>query len=91
LSGAKRIFGREAVVQFLKGLLKIVIVGSVAGAVLWSERGRLDAFARLDPGALLVATLSLAMKLLGGVLAIYAFSRSATPFISASPGATGSA
>ena len=41
--------------------------------MLWSERDRLDAFARLDPGALLVATLSLAMKLLGGVLAIYAF------------------
>ena len=73
LSGAKRVFGREAVAQFLKGLLKIVIVGSVAGAVLWSERDRLDAFARLDPGALLVATLSLATKLLGGVLAIYAF------------------
>src|SRR5215211_7290028 len=62
LSGTKRVFGREAVVQFLKGLLKILIVGSVAGAVLWSERDRLDAFARLDPGALLV-----------GVLAIYAF------------------
>src|SRR5829696_7887553 len=73
LSGMKRVFGCESVAQFLKGLLKIVIVGSVTGAVLWSERDRLDAFARLDPGALLVATLSLAMKLLGGVLAIYAF------------------
>src|SRR3954470_1024124 len=85
LSGAKRVFGREAVAQFLKGLLKIVIVGSVAGAVLWSERDRLDAFARLDPGALLAATLSLATKLLGGVLAIYASSRSATRSTSASP------
>src|SRR5215203_4845558 len=50
LSGAKRVFGPKAVAQ--KGLLKIMIVGSVAGAVLWSERDRLDAFARLDPGAL---------------------------------------
>jgi flagellar biosynthetic protein FlhB len=73
LSGTKRVFGREAVAQFVKGLLKILIVGSVAGAVLWSERDRLDAFARLDPGALLAATLSLTTKLLGGVLAIYAF------------------
>jgi flagellar biosynthesis protein FlhB len=73
LSGAKRVFGREALVQFLKGLLKITIVGAVAGAVLWAERDRLDALARLDPGALLGATFALAMKLLGGVLAIYAF------------------
>src|SRR4051812_6714430 len=73
LSGAKRVFGREATVQFLKGLLKILIVGAVAGAVLWAERDRLDGFARLDPGALLAAILALAVKLLGGVLAIYAF------------------
>jgi flagellar biosynthesis protein FlhB len=73
LSGAKRIFGKEALVQFTKGLLKILIVGSVACAVLWGERDRLDAFARLDPVALLPATLMMALKLLGGVLAIYAF------------------
>jgi flagellar biosynthetic protein FlhB len=73
LSGAKRVFGKEAFVQFVKGLLKILIVGSVAGGVLWSERDRLDAFARLEPTALLPLLLVLAMKLLGGVLAIYAF------------------
>jgi flagellar biosynthetic protein FlhB len=72
LSGAKRV-GKEAFVQFVKGLLKILIVGSVAGGVLWSERDRLDAFARLEPTALLPLLLVLAMKLLGGVLAIYAF------------------
>jgi flagellar biosynthetic protein FlhB len=73
LSGAKRVFGREAFVQFVKGLLKILIVGSVAGAVLWSDRDRLDGLARLEPAALLPILLVLAMKLLGGVLAIHAF------------------
>ena len=53
LAGAKRVLGREALIQFTKGLLKIGIVGAIAGAVLWNERERLDAFARLDPAALL--------------------------------------
>ena len=73
LSGAKRVFGKEAFVQFAKGLLKILIVGAVAGVVLWAERDRLDALARLEPGAVLPATLALSLKLLGGVLAVYAF------------------
>jgi flagellar biosynthesis protein FlhB len=73
LAGAKRLFGREALIQFVKGLLKIVIVGAVATAVLWNERDRLDGLARMDVSALSPATLALALKLLGGVLAIYAF------------------
>ncbi len=73
LAGAKRVLGREALIQFTKGLLKIGIVGAIAGAVLWNERERLDAFARLDPAALLPATLMMALNLLGGILAVYAF------------------
>ena len=73
LGGIKRLFGREALIQFVKGLLKIAIVGAVATAVLWNERDRLDALARMDVTALSPATLALALKLLGGVLSIYAF------------------
>jgi len=73
MAGVKRMAGKEALVQFAKGLAKIVIVGGVACAVLWSERDRLDGFARLDPAAILPAILAMSVKLLGGVLAIYAF------------------
>jgi flagellar biosynthetic protein FlhB len=72
-SGFKRLFGKEAFVQFAKGLVKIAIVGSVASVVLWAERDRLEGLARLEPGALLPALLALALKLMMGVLAIYAF------------------
>ena len=41
--------------------------------MLWSDRDRLDGLARLEPAALLPILLVLAMKLLGGVLAIHAF------------------
>ena len=71
MSGAKRIYGKEAWVQFLKGLLKIAIVGGVASTVLWNERDWLESFARIQPGRC-PALLALALKLLAGVLAIYA-------------------
>jgi flagellar biosynthesis protein FlhB len=73
MAGFKRLFGREAFVQFIKGLLKIVIVGAVAGTLLWNERDRLDGLTRIEPTALMPAILALSARLLGGVLAIYAF------------------
>jgi flagellar biosynthesis protein FlhB len=73
MAGMKRLFGREAFIQFIKGLLKIAIVGSVACTVLWNERDRLEGLARMDPVAMMPAILALSIKLLAGVLAIYAF------------------
>jgi flagellar biosynthesis protein FlhB len=73
MSGFKRVFGKEAFVNFFKGLLKLVIVGSVAAVVLWLERDRMETFARMEVVALLPAAGKLALKLMGGVLAIYAF------------------
>jgi flagellar biosynthesis protein FlhB len=73
LSGLKRLVGKEAFVQFAKGLLKLGIVGAVAASILWNERDRFEVFARLEPAGVLPATLALAIKLMGGVLAIYAF------------------
>ncbi|KQT19079.1 flagellar biosynthetic protein FlhB [Methylobacterium sp. Leaf399] len=71
MSGAKRIFGMEAMVQFLKGLAKLSTVGIVAGLILWGERDRFELFVRLDPTATLQAILSMTLKLLAGVLSIY--------------------
>jgi len=73
LAGVKRVFGKEAFVGFAKGLLKILIVGAVATLVLWAERDRLEGLARMQAGATLAAVLHLSLKLLGGVLAVYAF------------------
>jgi flagellar biosynthesis protein FlhB len=72
-SGLKRIFGKEAWVQFLNGLVKILIVGAVATTVLWNERDRLEGLAQLQPAALLPMLLALSLKLMGGTLAVYAF------------------
>ena len=72
MAGMKRLFGMEAWVNFGKGLAKIAVVGTVAGAILWSERDRAESFAQLESGAALAATLALAIKMMGGMLAAYA-------------------
>ena len=70
-AGFKRLFGVEALFQFGKGLAKLVVVGTVVGAVLWNQRGRIELFAQIEPGAALAAILALALKLMSGVLAAY--------------------
>lgn len=71
MAGMKRLFGIEAWFQFGKGLAKITVVGIVAGAVLWGQRDRLEAFAQLAPGSALQAILALSLKLMSGVLAAF--------------------
>lgn len=72
VSGAKRIFGKQAAANFAKGLFKVLALGAVMTAVLWPERARLDAMVRLDPNALLGITKSLTLQLLGAVIVMLA-------------------
>jgi flagellar biosynthesis protein FlhB len=72
VSGAKRIFGKQAAANFAKGLFKVLALGAVMTAVLWPERSRLDAMVRLDPNTLLGTTRSLTLELLGAVVAMLA-------------------
>ena len=71
MAGVKRIFGMEALFQFVKGLAKLGMVGVVAGTILWGERDRMEVFARLDPTAVLAAILTLALKLMAGMLGVF--------------------
>ena len=72
LAGMKRLFSKQSLVNFLKGLLKLAIVGAVFGALMWPERRRLADTVTLDPEALLPLTRTLALKLFGAVVAILA-------------------
>ncbi len=71
-SGAKRLFGKQAVANFAKGLFKLVALGAVMTAILWPERLRLEAFVHFDPAMLLSATTSMTVHLLGAVVAMLA-------------------
>jgi flagellar biosynthetic protein FlhB len=73
MEGAKRVFGKQALANFLKGLFKLVLLGAVMCAVLWPERFRLDALIHIDPSAILGITTSLTLQLMGSVVAMLAF------------------
>src|SRR5215470_18892535 len=64
-AGAKRIFGKQAAANFLKGLFKLTALGAVMTAILWPERHRLEAMVRFDPAALLGVTTSMTIHLMG--------------------------
>src|ERR1700733_13395087 len=57
-AGAKRIFG------------KVAALGAVMTAILWPERHRLESFVRFDPSAVLGATTSITLQLMGAVVAM---------------------
>lgn len=70
LAGFKRIFGLDAIVNFVKGLAKILILGVVIFAVLWPQRGTIDSLVRMDVDMLLPHTFSIVMTVLIAVVAI---------------------
>jgi flagellar biosynthetic protein FlhB len=72
MAGMKRLFSKQAVANFLKGLLKLVIVGSVFAALMWPERRRFEDMVTFDPEVLLPFIRTLALKLFGAVVAILA-------------------
>jgi flagellar biosynthesis protein FlhB len=72
ISGAKRLFSKQALANFVKGLAKLAIVGTVATALLWPARKRLEGLVATDPAVIVPFTRSLALELFGGVVAILA-------------------
>lgn len=73
MAGAKRIFGKQALVNLGKSLIKITVIGVVIWVVLKDESNRLDAVERTEVAGILPLMQSIALKLCGAVLAIYAF------------------
>lgn len=70
VAGLKRLFSPESLVNFGKGLIKLLIVGVLMVTILWPERDSLDAMIALDPAALLVLSWEYGMQLVFGVVAI---------------------
>ena len=72
IAGAKRLFSKQSLANFLKGLAKLVVVGTVATMLLWPARKRLEGLVATDPAAIAPFTRSLSLQLFGGVVAILA-------------------
>src|SRR5499426_605978 len=72
IAGAKRLFSKQSLVNFAKGLAKLVVVGTIATVLLWPARRRLEGLVATDPAAIAPFTRSLSLQLFGGVVAILA-------------------
>jgi flagellar biosynthetic protein FlhB len=70
LEGAKRLFSRDALVNFGKGLIKLALVSAVLWFVLAPEIDSLESMITLEPGMILGEFMSLAMKIFGAVLSV---------------------
>nr|WP_321444015.1 flagellar biosynthesis protein FlhB [uncultured Cohaesibacter sp.] len=70
LSGAKRLFSGESLVNFAKGLLKLGIVTILMLLILYPQRDKLDVIIGLDPTQLLPLVRELALQLVIGVIVI---------------------
>jgi flagellar biosynthetic protein FlhB len=72
LAGAARLLSRQALVNFIKGLAKLCLVGAIMTALLWPQRHFLSGLITYDPGAILPFTRSVVLQMLGAVVAILA-------------------
>jgi len=70
LAGLKRLFSRQAIANFVKGLIKLAVLGSVMVALLWPQRHRLESLVSTDILGTLLLTRSLSLELLAAVVAI---------------------
>lgn len=72
MAGLKRLFSKQALANFVKGLIKLALIGTIMTALLWPERFRLDALVLIDPASMLTVTQTLSLKMLGAVVAVLA-------------------
>ena len=70
LSGFKRLFSAEALVNFAKGLAKLGVVSTVLWSVLQPEMNRLETMITADPATILADVLEMSLKIFGAVIAV---------------------
>jgi flagellar biosynthetic protein FlhB len=72
VGGLRRLFSKQALLNLLKGLVKLVLVGVVMAALLWPQRDRLETLVTVDLRGVLMLAKSLSLEILGAVVAILA-------------------
>jgi flagellar biosynthesis protein FlhB len=68
VAGLRRLFSKQALANFLKGLAKLTLIGAIMTALLWPKRDRLESLIAVDPLGLLTIVQSLSLEMLGAVV-----------------------
>jgi flagellar biosynthesis protein FlhB len=71
-AGLARLFSKQALANFVKGLCKLTVFGAVIAALLWPQRALIGGLVGVDPVAILPFTQTLVLQMLGTVVAILA-------------------
>jgi len=71
-AGLGRLVSKQALMNFVKGLTKLGLMGAVIGVLMWRERSRLEGMVAVDPAAIMAIVHALAVKMLSTVVAIMA-------------------
>jgi len=72
VAGLQRLFSKLALANFIKGVLKLALVGAIMVALMWPQRHRLENLVGVDPLGVLAITRSLSLELLGAVVIVLA-------------------
>jgi flagellar biosynthetic protein FlhB len=72
LAGFKRLFGLDGLVNFVKGIAKLSLVGAASFAAAWPERARIAAALDVGPAGMMTIAFSLVIRVLIAVLIVYA-------------------
>ena len=70
LSGFKRLFSMSNLVEFIKNLIKIIVIGVILFAIIAPELDSLEVLVDLDPVELIPITLHIIARLLGALLVV---------------------
>ncbi|MEC9347256.1 MAG: flagellar biosynthesis protein FlhB [Pseudomonadota bacterium] len=73
LAGAKRLFSANSLVEFAKGIAKLLIVGIVAFSLVWPDVAALPQLVQIDPLGVLDFVRRESLQMVGGVLAVMTF------------------
>jgi flagellar biosynthesis protein FlhB len=73
MAGLKRMLGKEALVNFGKGMIKLIVVGAIIISVLWPYRGFFESMPSADIASALPRSYAIMMKMMIYVLAIIFF------------------
>ena len=71
-AGFKRLFSKIALMNFVKGLIKLALIGAIMTVILWPKRNQLDGLVTMDPAVVLLLTRALSLDVLGAVVALLA-------------------
>ncbi|MBM4764147.1 flagellar biosynthesis protein FlhB [Bacillus sp. B15-48] len=71
IKGAKKIFSLRSLVEFIKSILKVIVIGVITGLMIWNQRGIFAQFSQMDLYNIVTYLGSLMVKLGVIISAVY--------------------